>query len=120
MLIFHVSTAADWRAAQSVGTYTTSTLGVTLEQEGFIHLSRDSQAGVVLAKYYADVAEPLTLLTVDTDRVTSPWRFDDVPGAELSFPHVYGPLNVDAVVDATPLARDAAGSWVLPTLPAST
>lgn len=120
MLIFHIATDADWQAAEASGSYTTSTLGVSLEQEGFIHLSRDSQAGMVLDNYYADVTEPLTLLMVDTDFLTSSWQFDDVPGAELSFPHIYGPLNPDAVVEATPLTKDDSGAWVLPTLPAST
>ena len=95
VLIFHIATDADWQAAEASGSYTTSTFGVTLEQEGFIHLSRDSQAGMVLDNYYADVTEPLTLLMVDTDFLTSSWQFDDVPGAELSFPHIYGPLNPD-------------------------
>ncbi len=120
MLIFHIATDADWQAAQASGAYTTSTIGVTLEQEGFIHLSRDSQAPGVLARYYAAVSGPLVLLTVDTDRLESPWQLDDVPGAELSFPHIYGPLNPEAVIEATPLAKDAAGAWVLPTIPAST
>jgi uncharacterized protein (DUF952 family) len=120
VLIFHVATDADWQAAIVSGAYTTSTLGVTLDREGFLHCSRDSQAGRVLAKYYRDVTEPLTLLTVDTDLLTAPWQFDDVPGAELSFPHIYGPLNPDAVVEETPLAKGVSGEWELPTLPAST
>jgi len=119
VLIFHIATAAEWQAAKASGAYTTSTLGVTLEQEGFLHCSRDSQAGRVLSKYYADVTEPLTLLTVDTVLLTSPWQFDEVAGAALSFPHIYGPLNPDAVVDTIPLTKDANGAWVLPTLPAS-
>lgn len=120
MLIFHIAEDSEWQEARASGAYTTSTIGATLEQEGFIHLSRDSQAATVLSKYYADIDGPLTLLTVDTDLVDSPWQFDEVAGAELSFPHVYGPLNPSAVVAATPLERDAAGSWVLPRLPAST
>ena len=120
VLIFHIATDADWQAAKASGAYTTSTLGVTLDHEGFLHCSRDSQAGRVLAKYYANVQEPLTLLTVDTNLLTSPWQFDAVPGADLSFPHIYGPLNPDAVVNATPLTKGRTGEWELPTLPAST
>lgn len=119
MLIFHIAVAADWLAAEISGSYTTSTRGVTLEHEGFIHLSRDSQAATVLSKYYADVTDPLTLLTIDTALLTSSWQFDNVPGALRSFPHIYGPLNPNAVVEATPLTKDASGAWVLPTLPAS-
>lgn len=120
VLIFHVATDSDWQVARATGTYTTATLGVSLEQEGFIHMSRDSQVPGVLARYYAAVTVPLTLLTVDTDLLAAPWRLDDVPGAEQSFPHIYGPLGMAAVVDATPLTHDAAGAWQLPTLPAST
>ncbi|MBC7592874.1 MAG: DUF952 domain-containing protein [Kineosporiaceae bacterium] len=119
MLIFHIATTADWQAAEASGSYTTSTRGVTLKSEGFIHLSRDSQADEVLSKYYAGATEPLTLLMVDTALLTSPWQFDDVAGALRSFPHIYGPLNPDSVVRATPLTKDASGGWALPTLPAS-
>lgn len=120
MLIFHIATEADWLAAKASGAYTTSTFGVTLEQEGFLHCSRDSQAARVLSTYYVDVAEPLTLLTIDTGRLSSPWQFDEAPGADLTFPHIYGPLNPDAVVETTPLVKTASGEWELPTLPAST
>lgn len=120
MLIFHIATEADWVAARASGSYTTSTLGLTLEQEGFLHCSRDSQAARVLSKYYAKVPGPLTLLTIDTDLLAAPWQFDEMPGAALTFPHIYGPLNSDAVVETTPLVKTASGEWELPTLPAST
>ena len=41
--IFHIATAADWRRALGSGTYTTSTVGRTLDEEGFIHTSRRDQ-----------------------------------------------------------------------------
>lgn len=119
MLIFHIASDADWRTAQGSRTYEISTVGRSLQQEGFIHASRDSQAAAVLAKYYGRVAGPLTLLTIDTDLLTSPWRLDDVAGAVESFPHIYGPLNAGAVIAATALGKNAAGQWTLPTLPAS-
>lgn len=118
MLIFHIATEADWAAAHMTGSYETSTFGVRIQEVGFMHASRASQTAGVLARYYAGVDEPLTLLTIDTDRLTAPWQLDDVPGSAASFPHVYGPLNVSAVVDATALTRTA-GVWTLPTLPAA-
>ena len=48
-------------------------------------------------RYYREASEPLVLLTIETDRLEVPWREDSV-GAE-TFPHVYGPLSPDAVVD---------------------
>ena len=76
MLIFHIATAADWAAAQRSGAYTTSTRGVSLEQEGFIHASRRDQVAGVWKRYYADADEQLVLLSIDTERLTSPWRED--------------------------------------------
>jgi glutathione S-transferase len=55
------------------------------------------------------VTAPLRLLTIDTDLLTSPWRLDPVEGEALPFPHIYGPLNIDAVVSAEPF-RASAGS----------
>ena len=104
--VFHVALAADWDAAQEAGDYRVSTLGRTLEQEGFLHMSYDRQWRGVLAAYYSDVQEPLVLLEVDPDRLDVPLVVEPPagsgPGAE-EFPHVYGPLPIDAVVSVRPL-----------------
>ena len=42
--------------------------------------------------------DDLVLLWVDESKLTSPLQWDDVPGAADPFPHIYGPLNVAAVV----------------------
>ncbi|GAA1967765.1 DUF952 domain-containing protein [Nocardioides panacihumi] len=101
-VIFHVATAADWRAALAAGEYTTSTIGVSLEQEGFIHAARGDQWEHVRRRYYAEVNEPLALLVIDVARLDPPWRED--PVGDDTYPHVYGPINADAVVAAVPLA----------------
>jgi hypothetical protein len=59
--IFHIATLADWTAARESGAYTTSTRGVTLEQEGYIHASRADQWEGVRARFYADVTAPRRL-----------------------------------------------------------
>ena len=104
MRIYHVATAADWAAAQSSGSYTTSTHGVSLEQEGFIHASRADQWEGVLERYYADVSEPLVLLEIDTDLLDVPLVEEaPAPGVDETFPHIYGPLRPEAVVGVRPL-----------------
>jgi uncharacterized protein (DUF952 family) len=105
--IFHVALRSDWEAARRAGSYTVSTRGRTLAEEGFVHASRGDQWQGVRERFYSDVTEPLVLLVIDTERLRSP-VVEEVPeGATEAFPHVYGPLNVDAVVQAVPL--DAAG-----------
>ena len=104
MRIFHIATLADWQQAQASGAYTTSTRGVTLEQEGFIHASRADQWEGVRAAFYADVAEPLVLLEIDTDLLDAPVVEEPpAPGVTETFPHVYGAIAPRAVVAVTPL-----------------
>ena len=104
MRIFHLATKADWDAAEASGAYATSTYGVSLADEGFIHASRADQWEGVRERYYAEVEEPLVLLEIDTDLldvlvVEEP----PAPGVEGTFPHIYGPLNTAAVVAVRPL-----------------
>lgn len=101
MVIFHLALASDWAAAQEAGSYECSTLGRSLAEVGFIHASRGDQWQEVRRAFYADVDEPLLLLVIDTDRLTSPWRQD--PVGDATYPHIHGPLNPDAVVTAVPL-----------------
>ncbi len=108
MRIFHIATLADWQHAQEVGSYAVSTLGRTLAEEGFIHASRGDQWQGVRERYYADVTEPLVLLSIDTDLLTSPVVDEGLPGSDETFPHVYGPIQVGAVVTVVPLDAEHA------------
>lgn len=101
--IFHIATKVEWEAAQRAGSYTTSTLGRTLEEEGFIHASHEDQWQGVRQAFYGGVTEPLVLLAIDPARLSAR-VVEEVPeGADRAFPHIYGPLNVDAVVRVIPL-----------------
>jgi glutathione S-transferase len=102
--IFHIATLADWTEAQETGAYTTSTVGVTLEEEGFLHASRADQWEAVRARYYAGISEPLVLLEIDTDLLDVPVVEElPAPGMTETFPHVYGALDPAAVVAVRPL-----------------
>jgi uncharacterized protein (DUF952 family) len=101
MRIFHIALVSDWQVAVTSGGYTTSTRGQTLAEVGFIHASHAEQVEPTRARFYADETEPLVLLTIDTDLLTCPWHEDQV--GEETFPHLYGPLTTDAVVEIEPL-----------------
>jgi uncharacterized protein (DUF952 family) len=100
--IFHIAQAGEWEHAQSDGQYTGSTLGRTLAEEGFIHCSQQHQVRGVRDAFYRDVPG-LVLLVIDPGLVQAPIRYDDVPGQPDPFPHIYGPLNTDAVVEVRAL-----------------
>jgi uncharacterized protein (DUF952 family)/RimJ/RimL family protein N-acetyltransferase len=114
MLIFHVATHADWTGALLEGGYRMSTRDRSLDDEGFIHCSRYFQLEGTLRQVYGDYHGRLTLLTINPRRLTSPWQLDEVPDGSMSYPHVYGPLNAEAVLAATPITRDADGAFTFP------
>lgn len=93
-IIYHVTTAADWKAAQQKGFYDHP----SLVEEGFIHCSQEHQVAGVLERYFAGKTD-LIKLVIDTDKLTSRFVFDWSPSTADTFPHVYGTINVDAVVD---------------------
>jgi uncharacterized protein (DUF952 family) len=96
MRIFHIATLADWKQAQESGTYTTSTYGRTLEEEGFIHAARHDQVPLVRDVFFADVTEPLVVLEVETDLLDAEVRDEQV--GDQVYPHVFGPIATSAVV----------------------
>jgi uncharacterized protein (DUF952 family) len=102
MIIFHIAERSRWEAAKLAGSYAQSTLGQTLEAVGFLHASRADQWEDVRARYYSDVRQPLVLLVIDTDKLTSPWR--EEPVGDDTYPHILGPLNPSAVVEVRPLS----------------
>ncbi|MFD9421077.1 MULTISPECIES: DUF952 domain-containing protein [unclassified Streptomyces] len=105
-LLLHLAEEPLWEAARGKGTYEMSTRDRTLQQEGFIHCSLPHQlAGVARMLYGAD-DRSLVVLVIDPGRLTVPVRYEAVvPGGE-EFPHLYGPLPVDAVVDVRPWQRE--------------
>ena len=96
--VLHLAEAAHWEEALRTGEYRWSTLGRTLEEEGFIHCSTPEQVPGVLSRYYASYPGDLLLLTVDPERLTAPLQWDVVNTVTGErFPHVYGPITPDAV-----------------------
>ena len=105
-MIFHITDATTWAASQARGEHTGSTRGVELAEEGYIHCSTAQQWRGVVARFYADATD-LLLLHVDEATLTSPLVYEQLPGAPEPFPHVYGPINLAAVIDVQPI--NAAG-----------
>ena len=104
MTIFHIATLADWRRAEQSGSYTTSTRGRTLAEQGFIHASRADQWEGVRAAVYDDVTEPLVLLEIDPDLLDVPVVEEvPAPGVTETYPHVYGAIPTAAIVAITAL-----------------
>ena len=115
--IFHIALASDWAQAQVEGAYTTSTIGQSLAEVGFIHASRGDQWPGIRRRFYADVDAALVLLQIDTDLLDVPVVEEQGhPDSPETFPHVYGPLPATAVVRAIPLDEPTAAAAPAPPL----
>lgn len=102
--IVHITERSLWDAARERGTYEVSTRGRTLQEEGFVHFSTREQLPRIAAFLYGDYDGPdgLVVLVVDPARLGVPVRYESMePGGE-EFPHVYGPVPVEAVVEVEP------------------
>lgn len=108
--IFHITRRADWERARGAGEYDISTLGVSLQQQGFIHCSTAAQVPVVADAFFAGETD-LVVLTIDPARVGAEIRHEAAAPDGETFPHIYGPLNVDAVVGVTPLEAGPDGRY---------
>ena len=111
-LIYHLTNRDDWSNARDQGSYTPLSLG----GEGFIHCSRIDQVLRVANSYYPAQSN-LVLLEIDPERLHCNLRWE--PGTDKPdelFPHLYGPLNLDAVRRIIDFPPGPDGSFALPDL----
>lgn len=110
--ILHITTPEAWDAAGRTGAYTAP----SLDTEGFIHCSLPEQVAAVANAIYAR-REDLVLLWIDAGRVAPAIRYEGTPDA---YPHIYGPLNIDAVLEVTPWQPGEDGRFRTPSCDTAT
>jgi uncharacterized protein (DUF952 family) len=110
--LFHITERASWAASQP-GEYRTSTRGVTLEEQGFIHCSLRHQLRAVAECVYGD-ADDLVVLVIDTARLPVPVRYEAAEAGGEKYPHIYGAVPAPAVTEVIAVSRDDAGRLLLP------
>jgi uncharacterized protein (DUF952 family) len=109
-MIYHMLPKAVWREQSPTAPYQHA----SLESEGFIHCTGDPVLLVSVANhYFAEQPGDFVLLCIDEAKVQPTVQWDQV--GEHCFPHIYGPLNLDAVVGTVDFPRNALGKFLLPT-----
>jgi uncharacterized protein (DUF952 family) len=118
-MILHITSKQDWSDAQAKGEY----IAPSLATEGFIHFSTDKQAVNVANAFYRGRTD-LVLLVVDESKLKRELKWeapagppaDNISQADL-FPHLYGPLNLDAIASVLDFQPDSTtGTFTLPKL----
>ena len=104
--VYHLALAGEWAAAvERGGPYERSTIDQTLDEVGFIHCSFLHQLERTRRRFSAG-REDVVLVCIDPRRLDVELRVEDLHGNGEVFPHLYGPLALDAVLEARPL-----GGW---------
>ena len=118
-MIFHITSRSDWENAQQLGDYRAA----SLETEGFIHCSTSSQVLPVAENYYQGQSG-LVILVIEPALLSSDLKWEAPSGGSPppgvpegdSFPHIYGPMNLNAVIKVFELKTDSNNTFILPDL----
>ena len=118
-IIFHIARSEAWAGRdagvssedQAAGSYRPEMFPI----EGFVHCSRRDQV-VKVADVRFRGQKGLVLLCIDTDKVTAEIRYENLEGGRELFPHIYGEINIDAVVQVAEFETGVNGHFKLPAM----
>ena len=106
-IIYHLVLADHWHSQDPTSPYLPS----DFESDGFIHCTRGSNLLLQVANtYYQDTPGEFLLLMIDESQVSAEIKYEN------GFPHIYGPLNRDAIVAVHSMTRHDDGRFELPTI----
>jgi uncharacterized protein (DUF952 family) len=115
-MIVHITTRQEWENARQTGEYTSP----SLTSEGFIHCSTLKQAPDT-ANIFFKGQNGLALLCIDENKLTSECKYENPagggrhdPNVGNKFPHIYGPINISAVMKVIDFPANKDGLFVLP------
>jgi uncharacterized protein (DUF952 family) len=117
--LYHIATREAWAEAEHRGVYEAP----SLKTEGFVHCSTAAQVLPAARRFFAGQTG-LVLLVIDPTRLTSILKWEQVlddpasvPGEQASaYPHIYGPINLDAVQEVLDLEPGPNGEFRAPAI----
>lgn len=93
MHIYHITDGKNWQKAKGTGILNSETLSTL----GFIHCCMADQIDFVLENWFAGESD-LFILELDPEKITAELIFEKLESGSDLFPHVYGSIDIDAVV----------------------
>ncbi|MBI1297896.1 DUF952 domain-containing protein [bacterium] len=110
-MIYHMLPADYWNKQAEENPYQSETFG----EEGFIHASgTPEQLLQVAQRFYKSEPVPYIIVCIDESQLDTELKWELSHADEDTFPHIYGLLNREAVVDVVPFPRQEDGSFRLP------
>lgn len=109
-IVFHMANKTAWQDAKRRGIYTHP----SLESDRFIHFSTNQQLLRIANLFYRGTTD-FVLLCIDSDQLLADLVYEAAPGqGDERFPHLYGPLNLDAVVKVIDFQPNEEGLFTFP------
>jgi uncharacterized protein (DUF952 family) len=119
-LIYHLVTESDFRKSTEQGAYSPDSLST----DGFVHCAFKDSVVPLANTYFSQVADTVLVLAIDRDLLSAEVRYEQAKPVEGGrtdqfttsdvFPHVYGPIDGDAVKGVGRLRHDTNG-YIWPT-----
>jgi uncharacterized protein (DUF952 family) len=107
---YHLVPVEEWEGSDGESDY----LPPAFVEDGFIHCTDGADELANTAnRHYRDDPRPFVALQIDVSLLSSPVRYED---ARRVYPHIYGPLNRDAILTVVSMPRDEAGRFLPPAL----
>lgn len=100
--VYHFAAPDDWAQAQREGVYAPA----ALRRDGFLHCATAAQLPGVIERHQRGRG-PLVLLHLDAAALGAALRYDPSPRSGEAYPHVYGPIALDAVRSAEAFVAQA-------------
>lgn len=109
-IIYHLAPADYFHAQLPDQPY----LPAAFAREGFIHCTRgDEQLIIVANRYYRHDDQLFLVLIINEDLVLAEIKYE--PGADgVFYPHIYGPLNRNAIISVLRMPRLSDGTFQFP------
>ncbi len=117
-LILHITPADHFRTQEKSGVYVTG----SLTAEGFIHCTKELEVMLRVAnRFYRNVQGDVLILVIDPRKVKAEVKYEppahpepdpDSPLNSILFPHIYGTLNLDAVIEVRVAKRADDGTFL--------
>jgi uncharacterized protein (DUF952 family) len=105
---FHLVPRAEWEAADPAAAY----VPAAFEHDGFVHCTDGAEEVALTAnRFFSEETDDVLVLVLERSRLSAPVRYEDV--REI-YPHVYGPIERDAIVDVYVMPREASGAFLPP------
>ena len=107
--LYHFTSKTDYQKAKEVGVYTPQ----SLETEGFIHFSKKEQI-LRSANLHRKGQKNLVLLRINPNQLEAELVYENTTGGTELFPHLYGPLNLNAVEEVNDFPPNHEGLFEWP------